>query len=74
MQDVPSDVVGEGRVQVRVYVRFVTTCFGSNNNNNNNNWLQHPFNISTRVPIRVLEGLLMSTKGPTNEEQKAAKC
>jgi hypothetical protein len=44
------------------------------NNNNNNNWLQHPSNIPTRVLVRVPKGLLMSTKGPTNEEQKAAKC
>ncbi len=26
----PSAVVREGRIQVRVYVRFVTKCFGSN--------------------------------------------
>ncbi len=34
----------------------------------------HPFNISTPTPIRAPKGLLMSTKDPTNEEQRAAKC
>jgi len=30
MRDVPSAVVGEGQIEVFVYVRFVTKCFGSN--------------------------------------------
>ena len=37
---------------------------------NNNNLLQHPFNIPTLALIGVPKVLLMSTKGPTNEEQK----